>query len=124
MWEMHWKDLDVWKRSHGLVREVYRVTARFPKEELYGLTSQIRRAIVSIPTNIVEGFSRNSTKEYIQFLFNSRGSLEESRYLLLLSQEFGFISKDVYDGIENECETISKMLNGLISALRKRVNEK
>ncbi len=115
---MHWRDLDVWKKSHELVKEVYKITLGFPKEELYGLTSQVRRASVSIPTNIVEGFSRHSTKEYIRFLFNSRGSLEELRYLLFLSQELGFVTSDVYYDLEKQCADISKMQNALISSLK------
>jgi len=67
-----WRDLNVWQKSHDLVIEIYKITVDFPKVELYGLTNQIRRAVTSVPTNIVEGFSRNSTKEYIQFLFISR----------------------------------------------------
>ncbi|MEA3280672.1 MAG: four helix bundle protein, partial [Thermodesulfobacteriota bacterium] len=73
---MHWKDLKVWRKAHELVIRVYRVSARFPKAEMYGITSQIRRAAASVAANIVEGQSRNSTKEYIQFLYNARGSLE------------------------------------------------
>lgn len=65
-----------------------------------------------------EGFSRKTTKEYIQFLFNSRGSLEELRYLLLLAQDLGYIAQNIYDNLENQCSDISKMLNGLISSLK------
>lgn len=118
---MHWKELEVWEKSHKLVKEVYKITAKFPDEELYGLTSQIKRASVSVPTNLVEGFSRNTTKEYIQFLFNSRGSLEEVRYLLFLSQDLGHITKGVYDTLEKQCEEISKMLNALISSLKRKI---
>ncbi len=118
---MHWSDLDVWKKSHGLVKEIYKITTSFPREELYGLTSQIRRAVVSVPTNIVEGFSRNSTKEYIQFLFNSRGSLEEFRYLVSLAKDLDFLSEEIYKDLEKRCEEISKMLNALIVSLRKRI---
>ena len=114
------KDLDVWKKAHEITKEIYRTTAKFPKEELYGLTSQIRRAAVSVPTNIVEGNSRNTTKEYIQFLFNSRGSLEEVRYLLFLSKELSLIDKGIYSNLENKYEEISKMLNGLIKSLRNK----
>jgi four helix bundle protein len=72
---MHWKDLEVWKSSHSLVKDINEVVSKFPRAELYGLSSQIKRASASVPTNIVEGFSRNTTKEYVQFLYNSRGSL-------------------------------------------------
>jgi four helix bundle protein len=100
------------------VKEVYKITSDFPKAELYGLTSQVRRASVSIPTNVVEGFSRKSTKEYLQFLYNSRGSLEEVRYLLLLSQELNYLDENDYKSLEKQCEDVSKMLNGLISSLK------
>ncbi len=88
---MHWSDLDLWNKSHEFVKDIYKVTTDFPKAEMYGLTSQLRRAAVSVPTNVVEGFSRKSTKEYLQFLFHSRGSLEEVRYLLILSKELEFL---------------------------------
>lgn len=117
---MHWKDLDVWKKSHEAVKEIYKITAEYPKEELYGLSSQIKRAAVSVPTNIVEGFSRNSTKEYLQFLYNSRGSLEELRYLLFLSKDLEIITKGIQENFEKKCEIISKLLNGLINSLKKR----
>lgn len=114
------KDLKIWQKSHQLTLKIYEVTKKFPKEELYGLTSQIKRAAVSVPTNIVEGNSRNTTKEYIQFLFNSRGSLEETRYLLFLSKELSFINKEIYSNLEDKYEEISKMLNGLIKSLRNK----
>jgi four helix bundle protein len=79
------KDLDVWKKSHELVLKIYEVSKSFPKNETYALTDQIRRASTSVPANIVEGQSINTTKEYLQFLYNARGSLEEVRYFLLLS---------------------------------------
>lgn len=118
---MHWRDLDTWKKSHELVNEVYKLTVDFPKEEMYGLTSQLKRSVVSVPTNIVEGFSRKTTKEYIQFLFSSRGSLEGVRYLLFLSQYLGFISKGSYSNIEKKCESISRMLNALINRLKDKL---
>ncbi len=116
--EMNWKDLKVWDASHDLVKETYKIVSSFPKEETYGISSQMKRAAVSIPTNIVEGFSRNTTKEYILFLFNSRGSLEELRYLSLLSLELGFLAKEDYDYMSGNCEEISKMLNSLIKKLK------
>jgi four helix bundle protein len=118
---VNWKDLKVWNESRGLVKEMYKILSAFPKEEMHGLTSQMKRAAVSVPTNIVEGFSRNTTKEYILFLFNSRGSLEELRYLSLLSLELGFLNKENYDSIAKSCEGISKVLNALIKKLREKI---
>jgi four helix bundle protein len=119
--KVNWKDLKVWNESHDLVKRLYKILSSFPKEEMYGLSSQMKRAAVSVPTNIVEGFSRNTTKEYILFLFNSRGSLEELRYLSLLSLELGFLPKEDYDYIAESCEGISKMLNALIKKLKDKI---
>lgn len=118
---MHWSDLDLWQSSHEFVKNIYKYTSDFPEEEKYGLTSQLRRAAVSLPTNIVEGFSRETTKEYLRFLYHSRGSLEEVRYLLLLSKELNFLNSDKKEKLESFSEDISKMLNGLISSLKKKL---
>ncbi len=117
---MQWKNLKVWEKAHSLVLETYKITLNFPKEELYGLTSQIKRAVVSVPANIVEGQSKNTTKEYIQYLYNARGSLEETRYHLLLARDLGYLQEKQYCTIENMCQEISKMLNGLINSLKSK----
>ena len=116
---MHWRELKVWEKSHELVLEVYKLTSKFPKAKIYGITSQLRRSASSIPANIVEGQSRNSTKEYLQFLYNARGSLEETRYFLFLSKDLEYTEKSKYDDLEQKYGEISKMLNGLINKLRK-----
>jgi four helix bundle protein len=90
---MHWKELEVWKKAHNLVLEIYKLTAEFPKSEAYALVDQIRRAAYSVPANIVEGQSRNTTKEYLSFLYNARGSIEETRHFLLLSRDLKYILK-------------------------------
>jgi len=118
---MNWKDLKIWQKAHALVLEVYRLTNGFPKEEVYGLTSQIRRSASSVPANIVEGQSRNTTKEYLVFLYNARGSLEETRYHLLLSKDLGYVEEGMFEALESRCEEISKMLNSLIQSLKKHV---
>lgn len=109
------KDLDVWKEAMTLAKEIYRLTANFPKEETYGLVSQIRRAAVSIPSNIAEGAARNSSKEFIQSLYVSLGSLAELETQLLLSRELGFVKSDEVGG---SIEPIRRMLLGLIKHLR------
>ena len=114
---MQWKDLDVWKKSHELTLRVYDATKVFPKNEAYSLTDQLRRASSSVPANIVEGQSRNTTKEYLQFLYTSRGSLEEVRYFLLLSKDLGYLEQEAYQSLEGDGEVLSKMLNGLIKSL-------
>lgn len=115
---MHWSDLEVWKRTHQLVLDIFRATSAFPKSETYGLADQLKRAAYSIPANIVEGQSRNTTKEYLRFLYHARGSLKEVRYFLLLSLDLSFLSKTHYDSLEDGYETASKMLNGLIKSLK------
>jgi four helix bundle protein len=109
------KDLDVWKAAMEIAKLVYLITSKFPKEELYGLTQQIRRSAVSIPINIAEGAARNSRKEFIQFLHISLGSLAELETQLLLSEKLGFLQ---IKEIENDVERIRKMLIGLIKYLK------
>jgi four helix bundle protein len=106
-------DLDVWKLSMDFVENIYKISAHFPKEEMYGLTSQIRRAAVSIPSNIAEGASRQSRKEFIQFLYISLGSLSEVETQLMLSERLQF-TKNI-QVVLNNALTIKKMLNGLIT---------
>ncbi len=112
------KDLDVWKKSIDLVAQIYEISKGFPKEEAYGLQGQIRRAVVSIPANISEGASRNTKKEYIQFLYIALGSASEVETHLIVSQKIGFIS--AIDDALADIENIKKMLNGLISFLKKK----
>ena len=109
------KDLDVWKEAMSLAKGIYKLTADFPKEETYGLVSQIRRAAVSIPSNIAEGAARNSNKEFIQFLYVSLGSLAELETQLLLSKELGFLKTEEMNG---SIERIRRMLLGLINHLK------
>ena len=97
---------------------VYRVTARFPREELYGLTSQMRRAAVSVPSNIVEGCSRDSQADYLRFLYIAFGSLRELHYQLSLSKRLGFLHNDDSSLTEPKIIETEKVVNGLIRALR------
>jgi len=115
-----WKELEVWRKAHGLVLEIYKLTATFPNDERFRLTDQLCRAAASVAANIVEGQSRQTTKEYIHFLYNARGSLEETRYHLLLAKDLELLDSDVYASLEKEYETVSKMLNGLIQSLRRK----
>jgi len=93
------QDMDVFKLSHSLTLEIYKVTVKFPTEERYGLTAQMRRSAYSIPVNIVEGSSRLSKKEYRQFIGIARGSASEITYQLLLSRDLGYITEDYYESI-------------------------
>jgi four helix bundle protein len=115
-----YRDLNVWRQSVDLVEVVYRVTANFPKTEIYGLTSQIRRASVSVPSNIAEGQGRRSPKKFCQFLRHSRGSLMEVETQTILSMRLGFMSFEDGTSILNRASTIGKMLNGLIDSQTSR----
>jgi four helix bundle protein len=107
------KDLKVWQRSHALVLDVYRLTESFPHEERFGLVSQLRRAAVSVPTNIAEGSKRRGSQEYARFLNIAEGSLAESEYLLLLSGDLGYLTPEVTEPLFAEIEEIARMLYGL-----------
>ena len=112
-----YRDLDVWKKGVRFSLEIYKVTSSFPSAELYGITNQLRRASASVPANIAEGYGRESTKKYIQFLKTSRGSLNESETFLFLAFGLKFIDKDKLDGLLLKSEELGKMLNSLIKKL-------
>ena len=111
------KDLDIWKRSIILVEKIYAVTQGFPKEEIYGLASQLRRAAISVPSNIAEGFSRASGKEYKQFLYISRGSCSEIITQIIIAQNLNYIEGKKVEFLLKETEEISKMIMGLIKKI-------
>jgi len=106
-------ELAVWQRSHKLVLEIYRSTRGLPQEERFNLTSQIRRAALSVPTNIAEGSKRLGSKEYARFLNIAGGSLAETEYLLMVSSDLGYLSKEVHNSRVSEIAEIAKMLHGL-----------
>ena len=114
-----YRDLMVWEKAHKLTLEVYQITKRFPAEEKYSLVQQIRKSAASVPTNIAEGFERFSKKEYIQFLYISRGSLSETDYHLQLSFDLGYIKDNDLIQLQGLIVEIGRMINGLINALRK-----
>lgn len=113
------KDLEVWQLSHQLVLDVYKLIEEFPKQEEYRLTSQLVRAVISIPTNIAEGKGRSTIKDYLHFLIIARGSLEETKYLVLLSKDLNYVNTDKYTKLDEQLNLIGKKLNALINALRK-----
>lgn len=115
-----YKELLVWQKSVGLVSKIYKTTELFPKDELYGLVSQIRRAAVSIPVNISEGHTRFHTNEFIQFLYVALGSSSELETLLILSQDLDYISKANLDSLMSEITETRKMLNSLITSLKNK----
>lgn len=113
-------DLISWKETHSLVIEIYKVTKKFPKEERYGLTDQIRRCAVSISSNIAEGFSRKGKKEKIQFYYLSKGSLTELQNQLLISKDVGYLSKEIFKEIAEKTVVVHKLINGSIRSLNTR----
>ena len=112
-----YKDLIAYQKGYKLALEIYQATKEYPKEEIYGLTSQMRRSAVSIPCNIAEGYRRGHRKEYIQFLNMANGSCGELETLLALSFDLGLLAKDVFAELYSLQEEVSKLLNGLISSL-------
>ena len=108
------KDLDVWKLSIDFVTEIYTITKGFPKEEQFGLVSQLRRSAVSVPSNIAEGAARQSNKEFIQFLYVALGSLMELDTQLSIAKNLNFLSDESLNDLQSKTDEIGKMLNGLI----------
>ena len=111
------KDLEVWKKAISFVTDIYKVTAAFPVSEQYGLTSQIRRAAISIPSNIAEGFSRSSSKELIQFLQIARSSAAELDTQLIIAKNIRYVRRDSII-LESQLTEIRKMLSALITKIR------
>ncbi|MBU0719540.1 MAG: four helix bundle protein [Planctomycetes bacterium] len=115
-----YQDLDVWQRGMSLAGQVYRLTKAFPKEEMFGMTSQMRRAASSIPANIAEGWGRQGNKEFQQFLRVAQGSLRELETHLLLSQQVDLTTRDKIDPLLNETTILSKQLVALQRSLKAR----
>lgn len=113
-----YKDLKIWEKSMELAKNVYTLTKRFPKEEMFGLSSQMRRCSVSIPSNIAEGHARNSSKDFIHFLKISLGSNAELETQAILSQNLEYITSDELIQIQSETKEISKMIISLIHHLQ------
>jgi len=113
-----YKDLLVWQQSMSLVSEVYRITRLFPREEIYGLTSQLRRGAVSVPSNIAEGQGRSTRGEFLQFLCHARGSLFEMETQLIIAAELGYVSDNDQHVVINQLTRVAKLLNALITSLR------
>ena len=106
-------ELAVWQRSHALVWQIYRLTREFPREERFTLTSQIRRAALSVPTNIAEGSKRIGRQDYARFLNIAEGSLAETEYLLMVSRDLGYLTREIHDSESKDIAEIAKMLHGL-----------
>jgi four helix bundle protein len=114
----NFKDLIVWQKAHKNVLSVYNQSKSFPKEELYGITSQLKRAVISVPTNIAEGSGKSTKKDFANYLQTALGSAQEVEYLLLLSLDLGFISTEVYNDLGNTNNEVKAMLISLIKKVR------
>lgn len=109
-------DLNAWKEGHKLVLAVYKLTKLFPADERFGLIDQIRRCVVSITSNIAEGFSRRSKKEKGQFLYMALGSLTELQNQLLIAKDLGYISNKAFQEVAQQTIIVSKLINGMIKS--------
>ena len=119
-----YKDLIVYQKAYKLALEIYRITKNYPKEEVYGLVSQMRRSSVSIPCNIAEGYRRGHRKEYIQFLYVAHGSCGELETLLSLSYDLAMIDRDTFEKLYPMQEEVSRLLRGLILSLLEPTRKK
>jgi len=115
-------DLDAWRSGHGLVLKIYKATEKFPREEIFGLTNQMRRAAVSITSNIAEGFSRSSDKDRINFYKISCGSLTELQNQLLIARDVGYLDADLFNSLSNASVKTHQILSGLIRSTKARNN--
>lgn len=114
----NYKQLIVWQKSIDLTELVYKLTSRFPKEEVYGITSQIRRCAVSVPSNIAEGQARSSAAQFKHFLSISKGSLAELETQFIIAERLKFISTEDSEIFQNQVNEVGKLLNGLINSLK------
>jgi len=112
------KKLQIWEKSHYLTLRIYDATYQFPREEIYGLTSQIRRACASIPTNIAEGCGRNSSADFARFLQIAMGSASETEYLILLAHDLKHLDSDQYVELTDATVRVKKMLTALLKKLK------
>ena len=119
---LHYRQLIAWQKSMRLVGSVYELSKRFPKEEVYGLTSQVRRAAVSVPSNIAEGQGRDSTREFLHHLSIAYGSLMEVETQVLIAEDLGYLEKqEVMDFLERSAE-MGRIVNGLMKSLRRKAD--
>ena len=114
----NFRKLQVWEKSHNLTLRIYRLTSKFPREEIYGLTSQIRRACASIPTNIAEGCGRESSADFARFLQIAIGSASETEYLILLAHDLKYLTADQHAELMDTTIRVKKMLSALVKNVR------
>ena len=116
----NYKDLKVWQKAYQLCITIYKLTKHFPKEEQYGLTSQIRRSAVSVPSNIAEGYGRKTTQEYMQSLYIAYGSHCELETQIMLSKDLGYIKSDDFQKLQRYIGDVERMLKALIKSLQNK----
>ncbi len=107
-------DLNVWKEGHQLVIDIYKISQKFPKEEMFGLTSQMRRAAVSITSNVAEGFGRQSYREKAQFYYHSHGSLTELKNQIIIAKDIEYITEKSFNDLAGQANIVHQLLQGLI----------
>lgn len=115
---MNFKDLKIWEKSHQLTLQVYKLTRELPKSETFGIISQIQRAASSVPANIVEGFGRKGKNEFIQFLYQAKGSLVETQYFLILIKDLKYSNQANIEKLIEQYEDLAKMLNSFITQIK------
>jgi len=116
-------DLKVWHGAMELTTKIYSITRKFPAEEMYGLSAQLRRAAVSVPSNIAECKGRSSDKELLQFLSHARGSMYEVQTQLEIAELLGFLTKTDYDEVRQQTVAVGRMLNGMIAKFRETIQK-
>ncbi len=115
-------DLYAWQEGHKLVLKIYKLTKNFPKEELFGLISQMRRCVISITSNLAEGFNRQSIKEKIHFYSIAQGSLSELQSQLIVGRDLGYVSRQEFDKLAEQAVIVHKLITGLIKGLKSRAS--
>lgn len=118
--EDRWKKLEIWKLADDLAYQIYKVTSNFPQQEIYGITSQLRRASLSIATNIVEGYSKRGDKELRRYIDISLGSLSEVKYLIYFSNRLGYLNDDMYKMVEGKTKELGSKLWKFYEKIRER----
>jgi len=119
----NFEQLNVWRQAHLFVLDVYQITKSFPKDEMYGLTSQFKRAAVSIPANIAEGYRKRGIKDKLRFYNISQGSADECLYFILLSRDLGFITNDIYEQLNARLDLVSRLLNSYCKGIINKSGE-
>jgi len=119
----NFEQLNVWQQAHVFVLDVYEITKSFPKDEMYGLTSQFKRAAVSIPANIAEGYRKRGIKDKLRFYNISQGSADECTYFIILSRDLGFITNDIYNQLNARLDLVSRLLNSYCKGIINKSGE-